>query len=156
MIVALPVLQGRISPVLDTAMRLLVVTCRRGKEVERREIILSPLPAQALADRVAQLRVDVLLCAALSEALHRALEPRGIRVRQHLCGPVEAVLSAFRCGQLDREEFRMPGCWGHHLGGELRSGCLVARATSSFPCSLHRSKTAATAVANVIGSASPE
>ena len=110
MLIAIPVLQERISPVLDTAARLLLITRRRGKEVARREFVLGPLPLEGLARSVAELRVDVLLCAALSEPLLRALERRGVRVKPHLCGEVESVLRAFDCGQLRRDEFRMPGC----------------------------------------------
>jgi predicted Fe-Mo cluster-binding NifX family protein len=109
-LIAIPVLQERISPVLDTAARLLLITRRRGKEVARREFVLGPLPLEDLARSVAELRVDVLLCAALSESLLRALERRGVRVKPHLCGEVESVLRAFDCGQLRRDEFRMPGC----------------------------------------------
>ena len=126
--IAMPVLQGRISPVLDAAARLLVVTCRRGKEIARREIVISPLPPEELARGLAELRADVLLCAALSEPLRRALEREGVRVRPHLCGEIEAVLRAFRCGQLGREEFRMPGCWGGHRRGKCRRPRQVARA----------------------------
>jgi predicted Fe-Mo cluster-binding NifX family protein len=112
-LIAIPVLQERISPVLDTAARLLLITRRRGKEVARREFVLGPLPLEGLARSVAELRVDVLLCAALSEPLLRALERRGVRVKPHLCGEVESVLRAFDCGQLRRDEFRMPGCCRH-------------------------------------------
>jgi len=116
--IAIPVSQERISPVLDAAVRLLLVTRQRGKEVERKEFLLGPLPPEGLARSVAELRVDVLLCAALSEALHRALRRQGIRVRPHLCGEVEAVLGAFCRHRLAREEFRMPGCWGRDLHGD--------------------------------------
>jgi predicted Fe-Mo cluster-binding NifX family protein len=115
--VALPICQERISPVLDTATRLLVVTRQRGREVRRGEILLSPLPAEALAASVAELGVQVVLCAALSEALQRALTQHGLRVRPHLCGEVEAVLQAFCCRRLSGDEFRMPGCWGWHSHG---------------------------------------
>jgi predicted Fe-Mo cluster-binding NifX family protein len=115
--IAMPVLQGRISPVLDTAARLLVVTRRRGEETARREIVLSPLRPEELARGLAELDADVLLCAALSEPLQRALEHEGVRFRSHLCGEIEAVLRAFHCGQLGREEFQMPGCWGRHHRG---------------------------------------
>ncbi len=127
MTIAIPVSQERISPVLDTAARLLLVTRRRGKEVERKEIVINPLPAEALANSVAELCVDVLLCAALSESLLRGLEQRGVRVKAHLCGQVESVLRAFDCGQLRRDEFRMPGCWGQHLHGECCRRRRVAR-----------------------------
>ena len=125
--VAIPICQDRISPVLDTATRLLVVTRERGREVRRREIVLSPLPTEDLASSVAELRVQVLLCAALSETLQRALTKHGIRVRPHLCGEVEAVLRAFCCRRLADEEFRMPGCWGRHIHGQCRRGRQLAR-----------------------------
>jgi predicted Fe-Mo cluster-binding NifX family protein len=126
MTIAMPVSQERISPVLDAAARMLVVNCQRGKEMGRREVLLGPLAAESLAGSMAELRVDLLLCAALSESLRRALELRGVRVRPHLCGPVEEVLRAFCHGQLDREEFRMPGCWGTHAEGE----CIPERHSS--------------------------
>jgi predicted Fe-Mo cluster-binding NifX family protein len=115
--IAIPISQERISPVLDTAARLLLVTRRHGKEVARKEFVLGPMPTEELARSVAELHIDVLLCAALSEPLFQALERHGVRVKPHLCGEVEAVLRAFNCGQLQRDEFRMPGCWGFHLPG---------------------------------------
>lgn len=115
--IAIPIWQKRISPVLDTAARLLVVNRRRSKEQDRREVILTPLGIDALARSVAELHVDVLLCAAVSDPLRRALERRGIRVRPHLCGEVDEVLMAFCSKQLQRPEFRMPGCWGNHSNG---------------------------------------
>ncbi|MBP9900550.1 MAG: NifB/NifX family molybdenum-iron cluster-binding protein [Verrucomicrobiota bacterium] len=117
MTVACPTWQDRISPLFDAATRLLVVTLRRGAELRRREILLGPLEPDALARSVAELHVDVLLCAALSEPLLKALEKRGVRVRPHVCGQVEKVLHAFCCRQLQRDEFRMPGCWGAHPHG---------------------------------------
>jgi predicted Fe-Mo cluster-binding NifX family protein len=116
--IAVPIWQQRVSPVLDAATRLLVVTRKRGTEVQRREIPLGPLAPAAMARTLAELRVDILLCGALSEALHRALLAEGIRVRPHLCGEVEAVLRAFCRRRLTRDEFRMPGCWGRHERGE--------------------------------------
>ncbi len=117
MTVAIPIWRERVSPLLDAATRLLVVTRQRGIEARRREILLGALPPVALARSVAELRVDVLLCAAISEPLLRELRTRGVRVRPHLCGEVEAVLRAFCHRRLSRDEFRMPGCWGRDLRG---------------------------------------
>jgi predicted Fe-Mo cluster-binding NifX family protein len=64
---------------------------------------------------LAELGIDVLLCAAISQSMLRALQGCGIRVIPHLCGEVEAILQAFSSGHLRRSEFRMPGCWGQHL-----------------------------------------
>jgi predicted Fe-Mo cluster-binding NifX family protein len=128
----MPISHERISPVLDAAVRLLLVTRRHGKEVARKEVVLTPLPSEGLARSLAELRVDVLLCAALSEGLRRELARRGVRVKPHLCGEVESVLRAFGCGQLWRDEFRMPGCWGQHShGGCHRRRSVVRHGKSS-------------------------
>jgi predicted Fe-Mo cluster-binding NifX family protein len=130
--IAIPISQERISPLLDAAARLLLVTRRRGKEVARKEFILGPLSPEELARSVAELRVDVLLCAALSQGLHRALERRGVLVQPHLCGDTEAVLQAFCCDQLNRPEFRMPGCWGQHLAANCCRRHRAARLVKTF------------------------
>lgn len=110
----MPIAQERISPLLDEAARLLLVTRRRGKEVARKEILLSPQSSAGLARCVAELNVDLLLCGALSHDLQRELARRGVRVQPHLCGETEAVLQAFRCDRLNRPEFLMPGCREQH------------------------------------------
>ena len=124
---AIPIWQDRISPVLDAATRLLVVTRRHGVTAQRREVILGPLDPEALAQSVAELHVNVVLCAALSEVLRRALSKHGVRVRSHLCGEVDAVLHAFCCRRLTQDKFRMPGCWGRHTDGKCCPGRHAAR-----------------------------
>jgi len=119
---AIPIWQGRISPLLDTATRLLVLTCRDGKEAGRQEVLLGTLDPEALAGKVAELQVDLLLCAALSEVLYRALRQQGVRVHPHLCGEIEAVLCAFCHHRLGEKEFRMPGSLGGHLRGKRFRG----------------------------------
>jgi hypothetical protein len=99
---------------LDTASRLLIVRRQGGREVERKDFLLGVLTTEALARSLVELRVDVLLCAALSRSLRLALERRGLRVEPHLCGEVEALLRAFCAGRCRRSEFRMPGCWDRH------------------------------------------
>lgn len=120
MTVAIPSWQQRVSPVLDTATRLIVVTCRDGKEFSRREVLLGPLPPEEFARNVAELHVNVLLCGALSLELQHALEKNGVRVWPHLCGPINDILQAFGCGQLDRAEFYLPGCNRTHGAPRFR------------------------------------
>ncbi|MCB1125297.1 MAG: hypothetical protein KDM81_02295 [Verrucomicrobiae bacterium] len=118
--IGVPVLHERISPVLDTATHLLLVTRQRGREVRRCEHVIETLPPADLARLLAGMGIEVLLCAALSETLQRALRREHIRVRPHVCGEVEAVLQAFCARQLGRAEFRMPGCRGNHAGSCCR------------------------------------
>ena len=118
--IAIPICQGRVSPVFDTAARLLVVHRQRGREIERREFALGVLGPDALARSVAELQVNVLLCAAISGPIRLALEQAGVRVNPHLCGEVEALLTAFCAGRCRRAEFQMPGCRASKLRQEGR------------------------------------
>ncbi len=121
-ILAIPVWQGRVSPVFDTSSRLLVVRRCRGRTVDRKEVVLAPMSTEALARSVAELGVDVLICAAISEPLHLSLERAGVTVETHLCGPVEDLLRAFHAGHWRQSEFRMPGCGESHGPLRLRRG----------------------------------
>lgn len=114
MTIAFPIWRERISPLLDAATRLLVITFRRGADTSQREVLLGPLTPESLARSVAELQVDVLLCGALSEPLRRELVKRHIRVRPHLCGEVREVLRAFCAGRLQQGRFQMPGCHCMH------------------------------------------
>ena len=126
-LIAIPNCQGRVSPVFDTASRLLVVRRHRGREVERNEFVLGALALDALARSVAELGVNVLLCAAISEQLRLALERAGVRVEPHLCGEVEVLLAAFCAGNCRRSEFQMPGCYEGHGCGNRRGRDAQAR-----------------------------
>lgn len=110
MTVAVPIWQDRVSPVFDTASRLLVVRRGRAKELERREFALGALGPDGLARCVVDLGVDVLLCAAISEPVRLALERGGVRVEAELCGDVDALLRAFHAGNWRDPRFCMPGC----------------------------------------------
>jgi predicted Fe-Mo cluster-binding NifX family protein len=121
MTVGIPIWQDRVSPVFDTAARLMVMRRgrRRARELEREEFALDTLAPDALARSVVALGVDVLLCAAISEPLRLALERGGVRVEGDLCGEVEALLRAFHAGNWRDPEFQMPGCRTQHARGAL-------------------------------------
>jgi predicted Fe-Mo cluster-binding NifX family protein len=111
-IIAIPVWQERVSPVFDTAARVLIVRRQRGVEMDRREIALDVLSADARARALAQWGVQALLCGAISEPMLRALHGVGVQVMPNLCGDVNAVLRAFCRRRRRWTKFLMPGCGG--------------------------------------------
>lgn len=111
--IAISVWEGKISPVFDTASRLLVIVIEGEKEVSRFETYFDE---QALISRCAKIRIlgiDVLICGAISRNFLDMLKSCGIRVIPWVCGPVEQVLDAF-AGAPDgiylEANFLMPGC----------------------------------------------
>jgi predicted Fe-Mo cluster-binding NifX family protein len=123
---AIPVWQGRISPVFDVAGQLLLVDLADGREVARHEQMVGETTADERARKVAEIGVETLICAGISQSLETSLADRGIHVIARICGNVEEVLAAFVAGRLREERFAMPGCCGQrrqrHRGGCRRQG----------------------------------
>jgi len=117
---AIPIADGRISPVFDVARRLLLVDIENKHEVRRTEEVLEEPELVARARRVAELGTDVLVCGAISRPLEAMLLSTGVEVIPQTCGPMEDVLRAFISGQLTEQAFVIPGCRGRR--GRFR-GC---------------------------------
>ena len=126
--VAIPVSDGRISPVFDAARRLLLVDIENGREVRRTEQLVEEPELGPRARRVAEFGADVLICGAISRPLEAVLLSAGVEVIPQTCGPVEDVLKAFILGRLTEQAFVMPGCCGHRR--RFQAGC---RAGNSNP-----------------------
>jgi predicted Fe-Mo cluster-binding NifX family protein len=109
---AIPIAEGRISPVFDAARHLLLVDIENGGEVWRTEQIVEEQELGPRARRVAEFGADVLICGAISRPLEAMLSSAGVEVIPQTCGPVEDVLKAFISGRLTEQAFVMPGCCG--------------------------------------------
>jgi predicted Fe-Mo cluster-binding NifX family protein len=119
--IAIPVWQGRISPVFDVAGQLLLVELADGREVAREEHLADETTADERTRKLAEIGIETLICAGISQSLEASLADRGIQVIARICGNVEEVLAAFVSGRLGEERFAMPGCCGQrqrrHRGG---------------------------------------
>jgi predicted Fe-Mo cluster-binding NifX family protein len=100
----------RIAPVFDTTRELHVVEVHSGKIVEETKENLTGNPSFGSALRLAELRVDVLVCGAISRQLHALITAYGIRVIPFMAGELDRVVAAWVQGDLESETFTMPGC----------------------------------------------
>jgi len=122
MIVAIPVWQGRVSPVFDVAGQLLVVELNGSVENARRHETLLDEPPQRRTQQLQALGVETLICGAISCPLEALLVAGGIEVIPRICGDVEEVLRAFLSAELQDDQFAMPGCCGQKRR-RRRGGC---------------------------------
>lgn len=118
--VAIPQWQGRVSPVLDTATRCVVVEMDGADEVSRRDLSLSGVSPRARSMEIAALGADLLVCGALSRPMAAALNAAGVKFRPYVCGPIGDVLAAVQAGRLDEDTFAMPGCCGQRRRSRRR------------------------------------
>ena len=108
--VAMPIWNGRVSPVFDTARRLLIVQFEDGAEVARAEKAIGQDPLPRRAATLAELNVDVLLCGAVTRPLSTMLSGAGVTVVPFVSGGIDEVLDAFIEGRLSDPRLCMPGC----------------------------------------------
>ena len=124
--VAIPCWQGRVSPVFDTSGALLLVDIENGRESGRAQGTLIRSGPFARAGEFLRYGADTLICGAISEPLESVLRQAGVDVIGFVCGPADAVLSAFLAGELSDPDFWMPGACRRHrwrrAGAKRRHG----------------------------------
>jgi predicted Fe-Mo cluster-binding NifX family protein len=107
--IAIPIFHNRVSPVLDTCTRLLIVDFEGKIEVERRDIPFDIYSQSERFEIVKKLNPDAIICCGISEVFDKMLQSAGIRLISGIAGNVEQVTEAFLCNRIDDPCFRMPG-----------------------------------------------
>ena len=110
--VAVPVWQNRVSPVFDTARKILLWDSAGGQTGERVEVPLVEVSPALRVGRLAELGVDVLICGAISRPLGTMVQAGGIQLVPWIAGEVDEVLRAYQSGSFPTDAFMMPGCCG--------------------------------------------
>lgn len=109
--VAMPIRNGRIAPVFDTARHVLLVDVAQGEERHRRETTLPPDPfLTKRPGALRNLKVDILICGGISRLLARAVSRERMTLISWVAGSVESVLEAYLTGRLLVAPWAMPGC----------------------------------------------
>ncbi|MBC8463889.1 MAG: NifB/NifX family molybdenum-iron cluster-binding protein [Deltaproteobacteria bacterium] len=107
--IGIPIWEDKISPVLDTASRLLVVETEGQKESSRFETCLDVRDNVHRCFRIQGLGVDILICGAVSRRLLEKLMALGMQIIPGISGHPEVVLKAYLQGNIDDARFLMPG-----------------------------------------------
>ena len=107
--IGIPIWEDKISPVLDTASRLLVVETDGDRETSRFEAYFDDPGLLNRCYRIKGVGVDLLICGALSRPFLRRLTASGIHIIPGISGHPEDVLEAYFQGDLSNSRFMMPG-----------------------------------------------
>ena len=122
--IAVPVWDMRISPVLDTADRILVYEAQGNTVTPCGEVFLGQSGIVERA-RIISEAADILVCAALSQQLESCLAGCGVDVHGWLMGDPRCLVEIVACGGDPGGEWFMPGCGrrrgvGCSQGGRMR------------------------------------
>lgn len=108
--IAIPIWENRISPVFDTASRLLVVEVADKKEASRFVYYIDEQDLTQKCQRIRSLDIDILICGAVSHPFLHMLLASGLEVIQQISGQAEEILEAYLKGNIYNARFLMPGC----------------------------------------------
>ncbi len=108
--IAIPIWGDKVSPVLDTASRLLIVEIEGQTETSRFEAYPGKRDLWKRCVFIQDMGVDVLICGAVSLPFVNILEACDISVIPDISGRPEEVLKAYIEGNLLISKFMMPGC----------------------------------------------
>ncbi len=124
MVVAVPLLGGRVAPRCTTADRLLLVTVR-GRQAEPPAVLDAAVDGvESLLEIVGIHAVRVLVCGGITGSARERLEARGVRVIGNVTGSVAEVLAAIRTGTLRS---------GFGFGRDTGGGAAARRAGDAWP-----------------------
>jgi predicted Fe-Mo cluster-binding NifX family protein len=113
--VAIPEWEGRVSPVFDTASRMVLLQIEDGHEAGRREAQFTGMPPHLRVQRLVDLKIEVLICGAISRPLSAMCLSAGISIIPWVSGSLDEVVKAFLAGALPSPEYTMPGCCGQRM-----------------------------------------
>ena len=119
--IAIPIWEGKVSPVLDTASKLLIIELEGKKETSRFEIYLDEQTLSRRSFRIQGMEVDILICGAISHPFARMLTALDVEVIPEISGRSEEVLRAYLKKDLFNAKFLMPGCKRNRSGQKYRS-----------------------------------
>lgn len=108
--IAIPIWEDKVSPVFDTALRLLVVEVKGKEEASRFIYYIGDEDLMRKCQHIRSLNVDILICGAVSYIFLQMLQSSGLEVIQQISGQVEEVLKAYLNGNIYNTRFLMPGC----------------------------------------------
>ena len=108
--IAVSIWKNKVSPVLDTATKLLIIESGNQKEESRFEVYLVKRDISQRCSFIRGFEIDVLICGAVSRQFSGMLTASGIKIVSGISGPAEDVLEAYLHGNLFQSRFLMPGC----------------------------------------------
>jgi hypothetical protein len=123
---AIPVMRGRVAPVLNWCSRMLIYSAIPD-ETGVQELWVPELGPEERLQLLQEKGVHTLVCGALSADLQHQATKLGLTVIPGVAGEIGEVLAAYRENRLSEPEFWLPGCQGNrrYRQGLGQENCLA-------------------------------
>lgn len=111
---AITVWGERVSPVFDSARKLLIAEIKDKQVVSKKVESFDPDLPHLLTKRLSDLNITVFFCGAISTIPASTIELSGIKLISFIAGNVDEILKAYSEGLPIIPAFLMPGCKCRH------------------------------------------
>lgn len=108
--VAFTAWEDRISPVFDSARRLLIANIENDQVIDREYEAFNPQSVSRLGEMLKSLEIEVLICGAISQTPSSIIEASGVKLISFVGGKIDDILESYAKGIGIVPEFSMPGC----------------------------------------------
>ena len=101
---------NRIASVFDTATDVVVVEVESGRIVSESE---RTIPDGSTLEKILRLKefdTGIVVCGAISRVVQEQIVSYGIEVVPFISGDLRRVIDGWLKGELERDDFAMPGC----------------------------------------------
>jgi predicted Fe-Mo cluster-binding NifX family protein len=105
---AIPELNGRVSPTFDFCRNLLFVELSSGESPRITDLDLSGLQGCQRACFLKTLKIEILLCGGISKDLEEDVREHGVQVVPWLSGDIMEVLGAYLEDKLPDPRLTLP------------------------------------------------
>ncbi len=131
--VAFTAWEDKISPVFNSTRMLLIVDIDNTEIISRRYEAFNPKIIFCLADILINLKIDVLICGAISKIPARIIEDSGVNLIPFIGGNIEDILVSYVKEKRVISTFLMPGCNPKRNKTRNRNACLKNKKEDAMP-----------------------
>jgi predicted Fe-Mo cluster-binding NifX family protein len=118
--IAVSVLDKRLAPVFDVSQNVRIFEIEENGTRLIGNLSFKDRDIFSRARMLAEEKVDLLVCGAISYYSEKILNSSGVDVLPFICGEVDEVVDALARDNLTENRFRMPGCQMRKRRGHCR------------------------------------
>lgn len=99
-----------VAPVFDVSESVMMVKISSGRVKNQKREDISGLDLLARIRRLSDLKIETLVCGAISRPWHDIVTAWDIQIISYVSGPVKQVLDMLLKDGMNLHKFMMPGC----------------------------------------------
>jgi predicted Fe-Mo cluster-binding NifX family protein len=94
-LIALPVFQNRVSPLMDVSSRYVIYETEDGQIKQRMDISLNTDGESSRVEKLKEIGVNTIICGAVSGCVAHIINEKGMRLLPMIYGPVDEIIEHY-------------------------------------------------------------